>query len=55
MNETPGMFTEIERTRACWIRIRQYVLRELSDQTKVALSLKTQMAKVEPIEALLYG
>ena len=40
------------RTRACWMRIRRY-LRELYDQPKVALSLKTRLA--EAIEALLYG
>ena len=42
------------RTRACWMRIRRY-LRELYDQPKVALSLKTRMVKAEAIEALLYG
>ena len=42
------------RTRACWMRIRRY-LRELYDQPKVVLSLKTWMAKAEAIEALLYG
>ena len=36
------------------MRIRQY-LRELYDQPKVALSLKTRMVKVEAIEAFLYG
>ena len=46
---------EIARqTRACWMRIRRY-LRELHDQPKVALSLKTQMVKAEAIEAFLYG
>ena len=53
--ETPDMSVEIaRRTRACWIRIRRY-LRELYDQPKVVLSLKTQMVKGEAIEALLYG
>ena len=55
MTETPEMFVEIARqTRACWMRIRRY-LHELYDQPKVALSLKTRMAKAETIEALLYG
>ena len=36
------------------MRIRRY-LRELCDQPKVALSLKTRMVKAEAIEALLYG
>ena len=36
------------------MRLRRY-LRELYDQPKVALSLKTRMAKAEAIEALLYG
>ena len=36
------------------MRIRRYI-RELYDQPKVALSLKTRMAKAEAIEALLYG
>ena len=43
-----GAVTEVQdmsikiarRTRACWMRIRRY-LRELYDQPKVALSLKT--------------
>ena len=43
----------VRQTRACWIRIRRY-LRELDDQPKVALSLKTRMIKAEVIEALLY-
>ena len=30
-------------------------IRELYDQLKLALSLKTQMVKAEAIEALLYG
>ena len=55
VTEVPDMSAEIaRRTRACWIRIRWY-LRELYDQPKVALSLKTQMEKAEAIEALLYG
>ena len=55
MTEIPDMSDEIaRRTRACWMRIRRY-LRELYDQPKVALSLKTRMAKAEAIEALLYG
>ena len=37
-----------------WMRIRRY-LRELYDQPKVVLSLKTPMVKAEAIEALLYG
>ena len=41
--KTPDIVVEIaRRTRACWMRIRRY-LRELYDQPKVALSLKTQM------------
>ena len=55
MTETPDMSVEVaRRTRACWVRIRRY-LRELYDQPKVALSLKTQMVNTEAIEALLYG
>ena len=42
------------RTRACWMRIRRY-LRELYNQPKVALSLKTRMVTAEAVEALLYG
>ncbi|CAN0118342.1 unnamed protein product [Ascophyllum nodosum] len=42
------------RTRACCMRIRRY-LRELYDQPKVTLSLKTRMVNAEEIEALLYG
>ena len=54
VTETPYMSVEIaKRTRACWMRIRRY-LRELYDQPKVALSLKTRMVKAEAIEALLY-
>ena len=55
VTEIPDMSVEIaRRTHACWIRIRWY-LRELYDQPKVALSLKTRMVKAEAIEALLYG
>ena len=42
------------RTRACWMRIRRYQ-RELYDQPKAALSLKTRMVKTKAIEALLGG
>ena len=56
VTETPDMSVEIDRrTRACWVRIRRCLLRELYDQPKVALSLKTRMVKAEAIEALLYG
>ena len=42
VTETPDMSTEItRRTRAYWMRIRRY-LRELYDQPKVGLSLKTE-------------
>ena len=52
---TPNMSVEIaRRTRACLMRIRRY-LRELHDQPKVALSLKTRMIKADAIEPLLYG
>ena len=55
VTEVPDMSVEIaRRTRACWMRIRRY-LRELHDQPKVALSLKTRMVKAEAIKALLYG
>ena len=55
MTEVPDMSVEIaKQTRACWMRIRRY-LRELYDQPKVALSLKTRMVKAEAMEALLYG
>ena len=41
VTEVPDIFVKIaRRTRACWMRIRRY-LRELYDQAKVALSLKT--------------
>ena len=54
-DRNPDMSVEIARqTRACWMRIRRYS-RELYDQPKVALSLKTRMVKAEAIEALLYG
>ena len=55
VTETPDMSSEIARgARACWMRTRRY-LRELYDQPKVALSLKTRMVKAEAIETLLYG
>ena len=55
VTETSDMSVETaRRTRACWMRIRPY-LRELYDQPKVALSLKTRMVKAEAIETLLYG
>ena len=55
VTESPDMSVEIARqTRACWMRIRLY-LRELFDQPKVALSLKTRMVKTETVEGLLYG
>ena len=55
VTDVPNMSVEIaRRTRACWMRIGRY-LRELYDQPKVALSLKTRMVKAEAIEALLYG
>ena len=55
VTEIPDMSVEIaRRTRAYWMRIRRYI-RELYDQPKVALSLKTRMVKAEAIEALLYG
>ena len=55
VTETPDMSIEIaRRTRACWMRIRRY-LRELYDQPKVALSLKTRMIKAKATEALLDG
>ena len=45
VTETPGMSVEIaRRTRACWMLIRRYLC-ELYDQLKVALSLKTRMAR----------
>ena len=53
--EIPDMSVEIaRRIRACWMRIRRD-LRDLYDQPKVALSLKTRMVKAGAIEALLYG
>ena len=55
VTEVSDMSVEIARwTRACWMRIRRY-LRELYDQPKVALSLKTRMVKAEAFEVLLYG
>ena len=55
VTETPDISVEIaRRTRGCWMCIRRY-LRELYDQPKVTLSLKTRMVKVEAIEVLLYG
>ena len=55
VTEVPDMSVEIaRRTRACWMRIRRY-LRELCDQPKIALYLKTRMVKAEAMEALLYG
>ena len=56
VTETPDMSVGIvRRIRAYWMRIRRY-LRELYDQLKLALSLKTRMVKkVEAIESLLYG
>ena len=55
MTETPETSIEIAgRTRACWMYIRRY-LRELCDQLKVALFLKTRMVKADAIETLLYG
>ena len=55
VTEVPDMSVEIaRRTPACWMHIRRY-LRELYDQPKVSLSLKTRMVKAEAIEALLYG
>ena len=55
VTEVPDMSVEIaRRTRACWMCIRRY-LRKIYDQTKVALSLKTQIVKAKAIEALLYG
>ena len=49
VTETPDMSVENgKRTRACWMRIRRYS-RELYGQPKVALSLKTRMAKAEAI------
>ena len=55
VTETPDMSIKIyRRARACWMCIGWY-LRELYDQSKVALSLKTRKVKTEAIEALLYG
>ena len=53
MIETPDMSFEISRrSHTCWMGIRR-CLRELYDQPKVALSLKTRIVKTEAIEALL--
>ena len=55
VTEVPDMSVEIaRRTHAYWMPIRRY-LRELYDQPKVALSLKTRMVKAEAIDAFLYG
>ena len=55
VTEVLDMSVEIaRRTRACWMCTRRY-LRELYNQPKVVLSLKTRMVKAEAIEALLYG
>ena len=55
VTEISDMSVEIaRRTRACWMRIMRH-LRELYDQPKVALSLRTRMVEAEAIEALLYG
>ena len=55
VTKTPDMSVEIARwARACWMRIRWY-LRELYNQPKAALSLKTRMVKVKALEGLLYG
>ena len=55
MTETPDMAVKIAwRNHACWMHIRR-CLRELHDQPKIVLSLKTRMVKAEAIEALLYG
>ena len=55
VTETPDMSVGIAR-RACarWMRIRRH-LRELYDQLKVELSLKTRMVNTEATGALLYG
>ena len=56
VTETPDMSVEIaKRTRACWMHIISRYLRELYDQPRIVLSLKTRMVKAEAIEALLYG
>ena len=55
VTETSDMSVEIaRRTRAYWMCTRRY-LRELYDQPKAALSLKTRMVKAEAITALLHG
>ena len=55
VTEIPDMCVKIaRRTHAGWMRIKRY-LRELYDQPKIALPLKTQIGKVGAIEALLCG
>ena len=55
VTETPDVSVEIARwTHACCMRIMRYV-RDLYDQPKFALSLKTRMVKAEATEVLLYG
>ena len=55
MTETPDMAVEIaRRTRVCCMRIRRY-LRELYDQPRVGMTLKTRIVEAKAIEALLYG
>ena len=55
VTETLDMSVEIARRPcACWMRIRRHS-RELYDQPKVALVLKTRMVTAEAIETLLYG
>ena len=55
VTETPDMSVEIaRRTHTSWMRIRRY-LRELYDNPKVALSLKTRIVKGDATEAFLYG
>ena len=55
VTETPDLSPDIARwTRAFWMGIRWY-LRELYDQPKVALFLKTRMVKAEAVDTLLYG
>ena len=52
VTQVPDISVEIaRRTRACWTRIRRYLL-ELYDQPNIALS-NTRMVKAEAIEALL--
>ena len=55
VTKVPDMSGEIaRRIGACWMRLRRS-LRELYDQPKVALSLKTRVVKAEAVEAPLYG